>query len=107
PTDARALDELVGAERVLAGTLGRLFALSEAYPDLKANQNMARLQEELASTENRIAFARQSYNDAVMRYNTARESFPTVVVAQVFAFEPAPLFELESPEERAVPRVSF
>jgi LemA protein len=107
PGDVEAIQGLIGAERALTGTLGRFFALSEAYPDLKANQNMARLQEELASTENKVAFARQSYNDAVMRYNTARESFPTVVVANSFGFDPAPLFTVETEEERAAPRVSF
>jgi LemA protein len=107
PGDTGALENLMGAERVLTGTLGRFFALSEAYPDLKANQNMARLQEELASTENKIAFARQGYNDAVMRYNTARESFPTVIIAGMFGFDAAPLFQIESEEERATPRISF
>jgi LemA protein len=107
PADGAAIEGLVGAERALTGTLGRFFALSEAYPDLKANQNMARLQEELASTENKVAFARQGYNDAVMRYNTARESFPTVVIAGMFGFDAAPLYTVEVDEERAAPRVSF
>jgi LemA protein len=107
PADAAAVQGLIGAERTLTGSLGRLFALSESYPDLKANQNMARLQEELASTENKIAFARQGYNDAVMRYNTARESFPTNVMAGMFNFEAAPLFVVEVEEERAAPRVTF
>jgi LemA protein len=107
PADAEAVQGLIGAERALTGTLGRFFALSEAYPDLKANQNMVRLQEELASTENKVAFARQAYNDAVMRYNTARESFPTVVIANMFGFQAAPLFAIEVDEERAAPRVSF
>jgi LemA protein len=107
PTDAQAMQNLMGAERALTGTLGRFFALSEAYPDLKANQNMARLQEELASTENKVAFARQGYNDAVMRYNTARESFPTVVIANSFGFQEAPLFTVETEAEREAPRVSF
>jgi LemA protein len=107
PSDAAAVEGLLGAERALTGTLGRFFALSEAYPDLKANQNMARLQEELASTENKIAFARQGYNDSVMHYNTARESFPTTVIAGMFGFEAAPLFVIENEDERAAPRVSF
>jgi LemA protein len=107
PADASAVHTLAGAERALTGTLGRFFALSEAYPDLKANQNMVRLQEELASTENKVAFARQAYNDAVTRYNIARESFPTVVIANTFGFTEAPLFLVESEEERTAPRVSF
>jgi LemA protein len=107
PSDAAAVRELAGAERALTGTLGRFFALSEAYPDLKANRNMERLQEELASTENKVAFARQSYNDAVTRYNTAREVFPTVLIANMFGFEEAPLFLVDAEEERAAPRVSF
>lgn len=107
PSAPGAIEGLMGAERALTGTLGRFFALSEAYPDLKANQNMARLQEELASTENKVAFARQGYNDTVMRYNTARESFPTNVIAGMFNFGPAPLWVIEAEEERAAPRVSF
>jgi LemA protein len=107
PGDPEALTTLMGAERALTGTLGRFFALSEAYPDLKANQNMMRLQEELASTENKVAFARQGYNDSVMRYNTARESFPTVVIANMFGFQEAPLFAVETEAERVAPRVSF
>jgi LemA protein len=107
PADGAAMRDLAGAEQLLTGTLGRFFALSEAYPDLKANRNMERLQEELASTENKVAFARQSYNDAVTRYNTARESFPTVFIAGMFGFEEAALFVVEAEEERAAPRVSF
>jgi LemA protein len=107
PSDADAVASLMGAERALTGTLGRFFALSEAYPDLKANQNMLSLQEELSSTENKIAFARQSYNDAVMRYNTARETFPTVMIAGMFGFDAAPLFVVDTEEERVAPRVSF
>ena len=87
--------------------LGRLFALAEAYPDLKANQNMLALQEELSSTENKIAFARQAYNDAVMHYNTQRETFPDVVVANFLNFTEAKLFEVESEKERQAPKVSF
>ena len=87
--------------------LTRFFALAEAYPDLKANQNMAQLQEELASTENRIAFARQAYNDAVMTYNTRREQFPDSIVANSFNFTTAELWQLENAEARQAPRVSF
>jgi LemA protein len=107
PGDPQAMAGLMGAERALTGSLGRFFALAEAYPDLKANQNMAQLQEELSSTENKIAFSRQGYNDAVMHYNTARESFPTVIVANMFGFQEATLLVLESDEERVAPRVSF
>src|SRR5712691_3563047 len=100
PGDAAAMKELSGAETALAGTLGRLFALAEAYPDLKANTTMMSLMEELTSTENKVAFARQSYNDAVMSYNTARESFPTNLVAGPFNFCPAESFVIEKPEEK-------
>ena len=91
----------------MTGALGRLFAVAEAYPDLKANQNMLALQEELSSTENKIAFARQAYNDAVMGYNTQREVFPTTVIASMFNFQEANLFEVEQPAEREAPKVSF
>jgi len=107
PADAEAMRGLAGAERELAGTLGRLFALAEAYPDLKANQNMMALQEELATTENKVAFARQAYNDAVMTYNTGIEVFPANLVARNFQFDPAVLLEIEAPAERAAPKVSF
>jgi LemA protein len=107
PGDPSSLKALAGAENVLAGTLGRLFALAEAYPDLKANQTMARLMEELTSTENKVAFARQAYNDSVMSYNTKRESFPTNIVAGMFNFTPAELFVLENAAERQAPKVSF
>jgi LemA protein len=107
PSDARAIQELAGAEAALQGTLGRLFALAEAYPDLKANQNMMQLQEELASTENKVAFARQAFNDAVMNYNNSRENFPNTIVAGLFDFEPAEFLDIEAPEKRAVPEVSF
>jgi LemA protein len=107
PDDASAMAGLVGAEHALSGALGRLFALSEAYPALKADQNMMRLQEELASTENRVAFARQAYNDAVMSYNTYRESFPQNQIAGMFGFKEAPPFEIELAAEREAPRVSF
>ena len=107
PADGAALRGLAGAEGALTGMLGRLFALSEAYPDLKANQNMMQLTEELTSTENKIAFARQAYNDSVMTYNTARESFPTNVFAGMFNFAEAELFEIESEAEKQAPKVSF
>ena len=108
PGDPTAMKGLASAESMLSGALGRLFALSEAYPDLKANQNMAQLQEELASTENRIAFARQSFNDAVMSFNIAREKFPNNIIANMFNFQEAQLLEsTESPEERKAPKVSF
>ena len=98
---------LSGAENVLTATLGRLFALAEAYPDLKANTTMNQLMEELTSTENKVAFARQAYNDSVMTYNTARERFPTNLVAGPFNFGPAELFAIEQPEQREAPKVSF
>lgn len=107
PGEASAMSSLSAAESQLNGALGRLFALSEAYPDLKANQNMLALQEELSSTENKVAFARQAYNDAVMQYNTQRESFPTIVVANFLNFSEAHLFQVESETERQAPRVSF
>jgi LemA protein len=107
PADAAAVKGLLSAESGLSGALGRLFALSEAYPDLKANQNMAQLTEELTSTENKIAFARQAYNDSVMTYNTARETFPSVIFAGMFGFNPAELFQVDSPQERQAVKVSF
>ena len=107
PGDPDAMHSLSGAEQALGGALTRFFALSEAYPDLKANQNMMQLQEELASTENRIAFARQAFNDAVMTYNTARQTVPTNVIANAFRFEEAELFEIDREEEREAPRISF
>lgn len=107
PGDANAVQQLSGAENALSGALGRLFALAEAYPDLKANQNMMQVSEELTSTENKVAFARQAFNDAVMNYNNSREMFPNSVVAGMFAFWPAQLLEIESPEKRAVPVVKF
>jgi LemA protein len=107
PGDPGAMASLAGAEQVLSGVLTRFFALSEAYPDLKANQNMQQLQEELASTENRIAFARQAFNDAVMLYNTARATVPTNVVAGLFGFDAAAFFQEEREGAREAPRVSF
>jgi len=107
PADANAMKGLMGAEAALTGALGRLFALMESYPDLKANQNMAQLSEELTSTENRVAFSRQAYNDAVTEYNTSREKFPNVIIANSMGFTAAPLFEVESKEERQAPKVKF
>ncbi|MGF1529965.1 MAG: LemA family protein [Puniceicoccaceae bacterium] len=107
PDDANAIKGLVGAEAALTGAMGKFFALSEAYPDLKANQNMMQLTEELTSTENKIAFSRQAYNDSVMTYNTARESFPAVVFAGALGFTPAALFEIVDPTEREAVKVSF
>lgn len=94
-------------ENVLTGALRNLFALAEAYPDLKANQNMMQLSEELTSTENKVAFARQAFNDAVMSYNNAREVFPNSLVASMFSFAPAELLRIESAEKRDVPQVKF
>jgi LemA protein len=107
PTDPEAMRRLSAAEQGLSGALGRLFALSEAYPDLKANQNMMQLSEELTTTENKVAFARQAYNDSVMDYNTLRESFPNNYVAGWFAFRAAELLEIEDESKREVPKVSF
>jgi len=107
PGDASAMTSLNQAESQLNGVLGRLFALAEAYPDLKANQNMLALQEELTSTENKVAFARQAFNDSVTVYNTEREKFPNNIVSGFGGIAPAQLFETESPKEREAPRVSF
>jgi len=107
PADAGAIRSLLGAEGALGGALGRLFAVMEAYPDLKANQNMMQLSEELTSTENKVAFARQAYNDSVMVYNTYRESFPNNIIAGMFNFGEAQLFEIENVAEREAPKVSF
>jgi len=107
PGDTGTMKNLASAETGLAGTLSRLMMVSEAYPDLKANQNMMQLTEELTSTENKISFARQAYNDSVMVYNTDREVFPTNVIAGAFNFGPAELFAIEKPEEKEAPKVSF
>jgi len=108
PGEPSAMAGLAQAEGALGGALGRLLAVFEAYPDLKANQNVLQVQEELTSTENRVAFARQGYNDAVMTYNTRRESFPENIVAGLFAFKEAMLLEAtESKEERQAPKVKF
>src|SRR3954463_14465771 len=100
PGDAGAMRDLAGAENALGGALGRMFAVAEAYPDLKGNTTMNQLAEELASTENKVAFARQAYNDAVMTYNTARESFPASIIAGAAGFADAPLWEIERTVER-------
>jgi len=107
PGNAAAMQGLMGAEGVLTGALGKLFALAEAYPNLKANETMAGLMEELTSTENKISFARQSYNDSVMTYNTARQTFPAVMVAGMFGFQDATLFEVSAPGEREAVKVKF
>jgi len=110
PGDAAAMAQLGAGQAQLDGVLGRLLAVSEAYPDLKANQNMMQLTEELSSTENRVAFARQAYNDAVMAYNNKREMFPSSVVAGMFNFAPAALFEVpqdKAAQVREAPRVQF
>ncbi len=107
PSSAAAMQDLMGAEAALGGALSRLLVTVEAYPDLKANQNMMSLQEELASTENKVAFSRQAFNDAVMGYNTKRETFPTNLIAGMFNFAAATLFEIERAEEREAVKVSF
>jgi LemA protein len=108
PGDPSAMKDLAGAEAALAGTLGRLFALAESYPDLKASQNVARLQEELSSTENRIAFARQAFNDEVMEYNISCQQFPGNIIAAMFSFTHAELLQaVESEGEKKPPVVSF
>ena len=107
PGDPSAMKSLASAENQLGGAVGRLFALAESYPDLKANENMLNIQEELTSTENKVAFSRQGYNDAVTAYNTKRELFPAVMVAGMLGFSPAELFEVENEKERAAPQVSF
>jgi LemA protein len=107
PSDPEAMKNLAQAEQGLSGALGRMFALSEAYPDLKANQNMMQLSEELTTTENKVAFARQAYNDAVMLYNTLRESFPNNFFAGWFNFQSAELLEIEDEVKREVPQVAF
>lgn len=107
PANAAAVQQLSGADRQLGGALGRLMAVAEAYPDLKANQNMMQLSEELTSTENKVAFARQAYNDSVMSYNNAREVFPSSIVAGMFNFQPAQPLDIAKPEAREAPKVSF
>jgi len=107
PADPAAVGSLLAAEAGLGGALSRLMVVSEAYPELKANQNMMQLTEELTSTENKISFARQAYNDSVMAYNTQRETFPAVLLAGALGFQPATLFQIEDPSERQAPKVQF
>jgi len=107
PSDPDAIKALAAAETTLGGALGRLFALAEAYPDLKANQNMMQFQEELASTENKVAFARQAFNDAVMGYNNACENFPSNVIARNFGFKNAEFLDIGDETKREAPKVSF
>ena len=107
PADASAVKNLLSAESGLTGAMSRLMVVSEQYPDLKANQNMMQLTEEMTSTENKISFARQAYNDSVMGYNTTRESFPTNILAGMFNFTEAQLFQIDDVAERVAPKVSF
>src|SRR5690606_8991142 len=107
PGDPAAMSQLGSAETGLAGALSRLLMVAESYPDLNANQNMMQLSEELSSTENRIAFARQAYNDSVMAYNNKREVFPSVVIAGMFNFAAAALLEIDEPAKREAPKVAF
>ncbi len=107
PGDPNAMQQLSGAENVLTQSVGKLFALAEAYPDLKANQTMMQLSEELTSTENKVAFARQAYNDAVMGYNNRREVFPSSFIANMYGFTAATPLEIESPQKREAVKVSF
>ncbi len=107
PANAEAIKQLGASEGALGSALGRLFALSEAYPDLKANQNMMQFQEELASTENKVAFSRQAFNDAVLSYNNTAENFPNNIIASTFSFALASFLEIEGEEKREAPEVSF
>ena len=108
PLNAGALGALAGAEQMLGGALGRLFAVAEAYPDLKADQTMRELSEEIASTENRIGFARQAYNDHVLEFNDSAAQFPTLIIARVFAFVTLPMLESTTSEvERQPVKVTF
>ena len=107
PGDPAAMQQLAGSENMLTQTLGKLFALQEAYPDLKANQTMMQLSEELTSTENRVAFARQAYNDSVLGYNNRREVFPASIVSRQFGFTAAEPLAIDNPVVREAPKVSF
>ena len=107
PSNGDAIKKLGASEGLLGNALGKLFALSEAYPDLKANQNMMQFQEELSSTENKVAFSRQAFNDTVLSYNNAAQNFPNNIIAGMFNFESATFLEIESEEKRDVPKVSF
>ena len=105
--NAESIGQLGASENGLSAALGKLFALSENYPDLKANENMMQLSEELTTTENKVAFSRQAFNDAVMRYNIVRESFPSNILANFFQFKPATMLDIESEDMRQAPKVSF
>lgn len=107
PRDRNAVQDLFAADAALTGALGRLLAVVESYPDLKADQSVAALMEELRSTENRIAYARQAYNDAATRFNIALQTFPSNIIAGLLGFQEAPLYEIVEPEQREAPRVSF
>lgn len=107
PADGAAVSQLMTAEASLGGALGRLIAVAEAYPQLKADASMGRVMEELTSTENKVAFSRQAYNDAVTAYNTGREQFPAVLVAGALGFQPAQLFEILDSSEKEAPKVKF
>lgn len=107
PGNHVAMQQLAGAEGALAGAMSKMMLVVERYPDLKANQTMSQLMEELTSTENKVAFSRQAYNDAVMTYNIAREKFPAVALAGAMGFQPADLFEITEAQEREAPKVSF
>ena len=107
PANASSMQQLAKSENALSGALGRLFALSESYPDLKANENMMQLSEELTSTENKVAFARQAYNDSVMDYNNSRETFPSNLIANSFNFDAATLLEIDDEVKREAPKVEF
>lgn len=107
PSDTHAMHALIGAEAALGGALSRLMAVVESYPDLKANESVAQLKEELVSTENRVAFARQAYNDSVMVYNTSRERFPNSLISGFFRFEEAPFFEVTDASQREAPKVKL
>jgi len=107
PDDGKRIQRLGGAENMLTKALANFYAVAENYPDLKANETIQRLMEELSSTENRVSFARQAYNDTVMTYNTYREQFPNNVIAGLFAFQETSQLQLETPEARHVPKVSF
>lgn len=106
PTEG-SLKDLMGAETALRGALGNIFALAENYPDLKASENMRHLQEELSSTENKVAFSRQAYNDQVLLYNTAQQQFPAVIFASAFGHKPADLYQVEEQEAKKAVKVSF
>ncbi|MFU8779606.1 MAG: LemA family protein [Kiritimatiellia bacterium] len=107
PGNHTAMQQLAGAEGALAGAMSKMMLVVERYPDLKANQTMSQLMEELTSTENKVAFSRQAYNDAVMHYNTSREKFPAVLLAGALGFQQADLFEITDAQEREAPKVSF